>query len=163
MMIRIRTFCPEDAASVNRVTLAAWDQYREVFSDWPRTADFFAKAADLHKEIELLVAEDDEEMLGVVGYVRPRLKREDIFDPAWAIIRMLSVHPLARGRGVGRQLSQACIDRARRDGAQTIGLHTSPVMSIALPMYLRMGFVHFRDIPNRNGLPYAVYTLSLST
>jgi hypothetical protein len=58
--------------------------------------------------------------------------------------------------------SEVC-SRARRDGAQTIGLHTSPVMSIALPMYLRMGFVHFRDIPNRNGLPYAVYTLSLST
>jgi GNAT superfamily N-acetyltransferase len=128
-----------------------------------RTADFFAKAADLHKEIELLVAKDDDEMLGVVGYVRPGLKREDIFDPEWAIIRLLSVHPLARGRGIGRQLAQACIDRARRDGVQTIGLHTSPVMTIALPMYLRMGFVHFRDIPNRNGVPYALYTLRLAS
>jgi ribosomal protein S18 acetylase RimI-like enzyme len=58
-------------------------------------------------------------------------------------------------------LSEACIERARRDGAKVVGLHTSPVMTVALAMYLRLGFVHHRDIPDRNGLPYAVYTLTL--
>lgn len=161
MTVRVRGFRMEDAHAVNRVVLAAWDQYRPVFSNWPQTAEFFAKAADLAEEIELLVAEDDGEVLGVVGYVGPGLKREDTFEPDWAIIRMLSVTPLARGRGIGRQLSQACIDRAHRDGVRTIGLHTSPVMTIALPMYLRLGFTHFRDIADRNGVPYAIYTLNL--
>jgi GNAT superfamily N-acetyltransferase len=159
MRVQVREFRMEDAHAVNRVVLAAWDQYRPVFSNWPQTAEIFA--ADLAEEIELLVAEDDSEVLGVVGYVGPGVRREDIFEPDWAIIRMLSVKPLARGRGIGRQLSQACIDRAHRDGVGTIGLHTSPVMTIALPMYLRMEFAHFRDIPDRNGVPYAIYTLTL--
>jgi GNAT superfamily N-acetyltransferase len=34
------------------------------------------------------------------------------FDPAWPIIRMLVVEPSARGFGVGRRLTEACIDRA---------------------------------------------------
>jgi ribosomal protein S18 acetylase RimI-like enzyme len=76
-------------------------------------------------------------------------------------IRLLSVDPAARERGIGPALSEATIERARRDGASVIALHTSPVMSVALGMYLRMGFIHTRAIPDRNGLPYAIYTLRL--
>lgn len=163
MIVRVRDFQNEDAPAVNRTVLAAWRQYRPVFSDWPQTAEFFAKAADLAEDLALLIAEDEGDVVGVVGYVGPELGREGIFEPSWAMIRMLSVSPRARGRGIGRQLAQACIARARQDGARTIGLHTSPVMTIALPMYLRLGFVHYRDIPDRHGVPYAVYTLSLDT
>lgn len=28
-------------------------------------------------------------------------------------------------------------------------------------LYPRLGFVHYKDIPDRNGPPYAVYTLTL--
>ena len=56
---------------------------------------------------------------------------------------MLVIDPGARGRGLGRLLTEECVRRARRDGAPTVALHTSPIMEVALPMYLRMGFTQF--------------------
>jgi len=161
MTALIREFRPDDTAAVNRVALAAWDQYRGLFSNWARSEAIFANAASLSSKAELLVAEKAGSIVGCVVYVSPGREREDIYDFSWSIIRALSVDPGARGQGIGRQLSEACIERARRDGAKFIALHTSPVMTVALPMYLRLGFVHYRDIPDRNGLPYAVYTLAL--
>ena len=43
-----------------------------------------------------------------------------------------------------------------------IALQTTPIMSVALPMYLRMGFVKLREAPDIYGVPYAVYAKSLS-
>jgi ribosomal protein S18 acetylase RimI-like enzyme len=157
----LREFRSNDSIAVNRVALAAWEQYRGVFANWARNETIFANAASLAAQGDLLVAEKNGTIVGCVVYVSPGRAREDIFDPAWSLIRMLSVDPAARGEGIGRQLSEACIERARRDGAKVVGLHTSPVMTVALPMYLRLGFVHYREIPYRNGLPYAVYTLTL--
>jgi ribosomal protein S18 acetylase RimI-like enzyme len=161
MTVLIREFRSDDAAAVNRVALAAWDQYRGLFSNWARSEAIFANAASLADKAELLVAEKNGSIVGCVVYVSPGREREDIYDSSWSIIRALSVDPGARGQGIGRRLSEACIDRARRDGAKVVGLHTSPVMTVALSLYLRLGFVHYRDIPDRNGLPYAVYTLAL--
>src|ERR1700761_5410383 len=157
----IREFRSEDSAAVNCVALSAWEQYCGVFSDWARSEAIFAHAATLSSSAQLLVAEALGSIIGCVVYVAPWREREEIYDPSWSIIRMLSVGPAARGQGIGRQLSEAWIVRARRDGASVIALHTSPVMTVALTMYLRLGFVHHRDIAHRNGLPYAVYTLGL--
>ena len=74
---------------------------------------------------------------------------------------MLVVDPEFRGKGIGRALSKECIARAKRDGSPIIALHTSPIMTVALPMYLRMGFVKAYDAPPIFGVAYAVYTKSL--
>ena len=61
----------------------------------------------------------------------------------------------------GTALSRECIARAQRDGTPVIALHTSPIMTVALPMYLRMGFVKAYDAPPIFGVAYAVYTKTL--
>jgi ribosomal protein S18 acetylase RimI-like enzyme len=109
-----------------------------------------------------VVAESAGVVVVLVGYVEPIRARDAIFPPDWAIVRMLSVLPAERGRGIGRLLTAACIERARRDRATTIGLHTSPVMRSARALYLRMGFVLQKAIPDRFGVPYAAYALTLS-
>ncbi len=53
------------------------------------------------------------------------------------------------------------VQRARRDGASVIALHTSPAMDVALALYLRMGFKLERRVPDRFGVPNAVYLLRL--
>ena len=100
-------------------------------------------------------------MIGAVGYVPPSAPKAAHFKPEWPIIRMLVVDPGARGLGAGRALTEACIARARRDRAGEIALHTSPIMTVALPMYLRMGFVRVRDAPPLFGVPYAIYVKAL--
>jgi ribosomal protein S18 acetylase RimI-like enzyme len=74
---------------------------------------------------------------------------------------MLVVDPAARGRGVGRALMEECCRRARRDGSRVLALHTSPIMTAALAMYRKMGFVFQRDAPPISGVPSAVYLLGL--
>jgi len=74
---------------------------------------------------------------------------------------MLVVEPAFRGRGIGRALTEECIQRAIRDDASLIALHTSPLMRVALPMYLRMGFTLVNEVPPFRGVPYAIYTRPL--
>ena len=157
-MIELRPFQPADREPVVRVALAAWQQYERAVSDWSRTAALLSSVPDLTGEVELIVATRAAAIVGVVGYVPPGARREAMFPQEWALIRLLSVEPAVRGAGIGRQLTAECVRRARRDGAATIGLHTSPVMASALALYLRMGFVLERQIPDRNGLAYALYT-----
>jgi ribosomal protein S18 acetylase RimI-like enzyme len=111
---------------------------------------------------EIIVAEDAGEVAGAVAYFAPNSgPRPNFFAPEWPIIRMLVVDPAARGQGIGRRLTDECIARAGRDGAAEIALHTSPAMEVALAMYLRMGFRLEREVPDRFGVPYAVYLKAL--
>ena len=104
---------------------------------------------------------DSDKFAGAVAYFGPNSQKAAFFDQRWPIIRMLVVDPAFRGKGIGRALSDACIARAKRDGSPIIALHTSPIMSVALPMYLKMGFVKAYDAPPIFGVAYAVYTKAL--
>ena len=156
--IVIRDYAATDRAAVNYVASSAWNQYAAIFEDWDGLAEIVTGTASLSENADLIVAE----RAGVVvGYVGPNRPREAGFPDDWAIVRMLSVLPTDRGRGIGRLLTQACVDRARRDGVATVGLHTSPVMRSALDLYLSMGFAFRSPIPDRRGAPYALYTLDV--
>jgi ribosomal protein S18 acetylase RimI-like enzyme len=162
MNIHIRSFRPADADAVNLIAVAAYQQYQNVFIDWRESAVFFAETARLAGEVDLLVAEGaGNEILGSVGYVAPGRSREDMFEPDWAVIRRISVTPLAQGRGIGRRLTEECIGRARQDGAPVIALQTSTVMKAALAMYFALGFAHHQNTADCHGVPHAVYTLRL--
>lgn len=106
---------------------------------------------------EIVVAEAAGTIVGAVAYVPPNGPKPRYFEKAWAAIRSLAVDPGYRGRGLGRALAGACIDRAVRDGAPVIALHSSAIMTVALPMYARMGFEWHHDAPAVFGVPYAVY------
>jgi GNAT superfamily N-acetyltransferase len=60
--------------------------------------------------------------------------------PGDAMFRFLAVDPSARGRGVGRALFQACLERARAAGRRRMALHTTEWMTTARAMYERAGF-----------------------
>lgn len=70
---------------------------------------------------------------------------------------MLVVDPEHRGFGLGRALTDECIIRARHERAPGIALHTSPIMEVALAMYLKMGFEKYSSAPQIQGVEYAVY------
>lgn len=159
----VRDFSPADADAVNAVALAAFAQYAGVYSDWEALARGVGSMASLAESGRIVVAEDPAGIIvGAVAYVGPNAgPRADFFEPQWPIVRMLVVDPAARGQGIGRRLTQACIDHARRDGAAAIALHTSPAMEAALALYLRMGFRLEKEVPDRFGVPYAVYLKAL--
>jgi GNAT superfamily N-acetyltransferase len=76
---------------------------------------------------------------GIAGSVLLYENAEDYL-PEWWSVRLLAVHPDARGQGIGRLLMEECVRRAREGGAKVLGLHTTDMMAVAQAMYGRMGF-----------------------
>ena len=164
--IRLRDYQSSDAENLNRIAVSAFDQVQDHYSDWPAMRAGLSKTSDLGVSGEVIIAELQtaelqNKIAGAVAYFGPNSQKAAFFDQRWPIIRMLVVDPAFRGKGIGRALSEACIARAKRDGAPLIALHTSPIMTVALPMYLKMGFVKACDAPPIFGVAYAVYTKAL--
>lgn len=61
-------------------------------------------------------------------------------DATEADIRAFAVAPVAQGRGVGRELLLAAIERARRSGLRRLRLCTLPAMEAAQHLYAANGF-----------------------
>lgn len=157
----IRNYRPSDAEDFNRIAVAAFSQFQSCYENWPAMRAIVSKASALSEAGEVVIAESGGRPAGGVVYVGPNVAKAPYFDPAWPVIRMLVVDPVCRGKGIGRALTDECLTRARRDRAPIIALHTSPIMTVALPMYLKMGFEKVRDAPPLFGVPYAVYTKAL--
>lgn len=161
MSIKLRDFKLSDSSVVNAVAVAAFEQFRDLYSDWSTFVHRISGMASLSETGEIIVAEVDKDVIGAVAYVGPDREKALFFEPHWPIMRMLVVSPKARGIGAGRALADACIARAYRDKATIFALHTSPIMSVALPMYGRMGFRFLREAPPISGVPYGVYVKEL--
>jgi ribosomal protein S18 acetylase RimI-like enzyme len=104
-------------------------------------------------ESEVLVAVDGDTVLGAVAFVPPGSAFGEITEAAdEAVFRMLAVSPAAQGRGIGRALVEACLDRARARGAATMRLSTQPEMTAAHRIYEQLGFTR---TPERDWSPVA--------
>ena len=92
----------------------------------------------------IFIAEDDDgAAIGCVGL-------KAMSDGGFEVIKM-TVSEAARGTGLGRDLMQACIERAAAAGAPRLYLETNSALAPALGLYRAMGFV---DLP-RQDTPYA--------
>jgi GNAT superfamily N-acetyltransferase len=159
--IKIRDYENSDAEDLNRIAVSAFGQFRDQYRDWPAMLAGLSKTSDLSATGEVIVVEFQNQFAGAVAYFGPNIQKAPFFDQSWPVIRMLVVDPAFRGKGLGRALSAECIARAKRDRSPIIALHTSPIMTAALPMYLKMGFVKAYDAPPIFGVAYAVYTKAL--
>ncbi len=66
-------------------------------------------------------------------------------------IRLLAVTPAARARGIGKRLTQFCIERARELGRGKVILHSTRAMQTAWAMYERQGFERSPALDFRQG------------
>jgi len=66
-----------------------------------------------------------------------------------------------RGRGIGRRLTQAAIDKARALGADTLVLATSKLLPAANHLYQSMGF-QYADLSVIGPLPYKRETVVMA-
>ena len=80
----------------------------------------------------IFVATCDDEIAGVCALMKtgPRLFQ----------LAKMAVSPAIRGRGIGRQLAHAAIDRARAEGAFAVELFTNTVLTPAMGLYVSLGF-----------------------
>jgi GNAT superfamily N-acetyltransferase len=74
----------------------------------------------------LLVAELHGQLVGTATYVRGPGPLEETSDPEAGSIRMVGVHPDARGQGVAQALVEACIAEARNARRKRFGSAPGP-------------------------------------
>ena len=108
-----------------------------------------------------LVMRDHGAIVGSVGYCPAGKGNPEIFPPEWAGVLLLAVAPTHRGCGIARTLVSACIQCARNDAAQAIGLFTNELMIAARQLYESLGFRQESESPLRFGLRYWRYKLQL--
>lgn len=83
---------------------------------------------------DVLIVRDGREIVGCAAVVR---SSAEVFE-----LSKMAVTPAARGRGIGRQLIQAAIARARQLGATTLFLGSNTKLANAVHLYENVGFQH---------------------
>lgn len=118
------------------------------------------------ESVELLVAKKEDEIVGAVVYVGDMKDYSSggtaTLEKNAAGFRLLAVSPKARGLGVGKQLSLACIERAKSENREQMVIHTTESMKIAWGMYEKIGFKRSKDLDfKQSGLPVFGFRLGL--
>jgi putative acetyltransferase len=138
--VTLRPIAPSDAAALANVirgTLsefgaakpgtayydASTDHLPELFAATPRSAYF--------------VAERGGEVLGGGGIFPTAGLPADTVE-----LVKLYLLPAARGLGVGKALTQRCLDAARAAGYARVYLETTEELTQAIPLYERLGFAY---------------------
>jgi len=76
--------------------------------------------------------------------------------------RLLAVDPLARGQGLGKLLTNECINRARNKNLSQVIIHTTKAMQQAWKMYESLGFKRSEDLDFlQQGFPVFGFRLKL--
>ncbi len=144
--LHIRDAIDADRDAILSVTLAAFEQYAAIMGEnWKYYRENIVETLADAKPAEQIVAETEEGIAGAVLLYPAETERDGVEEtsdaPDGPQIRLLAVAPTARGRGIGAALARECVRRARQSGAAALSLHTTDMMSVAMRMYERMGFV----------------------
>lgn len=169
--LTIRDVRPEECAALGQLLVDVYARL-DGFPSPQEQPRYYAMLADIgdftsRKDARVLVAVDAEgTLLGGVVYFGDMTQygsggtATSITDAAG--MRLLGVSPAARGRGVGRRLTEACVAVARSQGHARMVLHTTEAMRLAWGMYERLGFQRAHDLDFMQGtLPVFGFSLAL--
>jgi len=140
----IRLACGHELEHIAVLFGPALERYRGHGGDW-LLDEYIAELVDVRSRCdtaETYVAVDDQRVLGSVAFYRDVvLEGWSNLPSGWAGFRALVVDPAVHGAGIGRALVEHCIARARMIGAPALGIHTVSLLTDAVRLYERVGFV----------------------
>jgi ribosomal protein S18 acetylase RimI-like enzyme len=146
--IEVRPVLPSEHDEAGYVTALAYREFvRPGDHDWEEYLGHIADVEGRARSTTVLVAVRDGAILGSATVeLDGRIDDDDPpLHPEEAHIRMLGVHPEARGQGIARALILACFGVAREAGRTYVTLHTTKRMKAAQAMYEAMGFERLED------------------
>jgi ribosomal protein S18 acetylase RimI-like enzyme len=144
----IRPIRTDECEALGDLTVAA---YHAIPAEMPLQDVYDLQLRDVARRARtscvLVAASPAGQLLGGVTFVSgPDDPYSEELRQDEAGIRMLAVDPACQGRGIGRALTEACLERARAAGRARLVLHTAAVMPAAIHLYERMGFVRLPDL-----------------
>jgi ribosomal protein S18 acetylase RimI-like enzyme len=140
----VRDAGPGDFDAIRSVASAANEEFRPPMGDTLFEA-YLANVLDVALRARhgaVLVAVSGADVVGTITVYRD-INEEGMpvsFPAGTAGIRATAVSPNVRGQGIGTDLVDAAIARARSLGARTVALHTAACMEAAMRLYERHGF-----------------------
>lgn len=155
-----------DFAALKKLGIRSWSQFKPQLTkdNWDKLCD------NLHNDgtyLELLgkasciVCEEETGLLIGMAYLVPSGNPTDVFDESWCYISFVTVHPDFRGKGIGRLLTVKCIELARENKETVIALHSSELMVQARHIYESLGFKRLRELDQRLGMRYWLYSMNI--
>jgi len=155
----------DDVAQLRKLALIAYGQFQPVLTEdnWSKLeAQLTAEAlfSGLLKTSRCFICEYENEIIGM-AFLVPKGNPTEIFEDGWSYIRMVGVHPDFAGQGIGKELTQRCINFAKGSGEKVVALHTSEYMNAARHIYGSLGFNQTKELEPRYGKRYWLYQLEL--
>lgn len=153
--------------ALRRLLVDSYHQYQHSYREpaaWQEYLATIKASVDNPAVAKILVAKSDSQILGTLqlfessekAYQKPDLQ---IYSP---IIRLLAVHPKARGHGIAQELLKAAAHYAKSIGASELYLHSSDIMQKAIRLYEWTGFKRDRTKEfKKNDLWVKCYRLDL--
>ena len=158
----IRPVRPDEYGPLGELTVASYHSVRHR-EDYDRQLRDVARRAET--SCVLVAVGLEGELLGGVTYVGgPDDPYSEELAEGDAGMRMLAVAPARQGQGIGRALTQACLERARADGRCRFILHTGEWMPAARHLYESLRFERVRaiDFSPAPGIDLIGYALDLT-
>lgn len=164
MTIEVREARADEHARAGAVTA---DAYREFLaagsSGWSDYLEEIADVGGRATRTTIVIALTEGRIVGSATLeLGERTDQEHgVLEPHEAHIRMLGVHPDARGSGVGRALMAGCEERATAAGKTLMTLNTVERMVAAQRMYEALGYHREEDRVFPDGFTLLSYSKRL--
>ena len=144
----IRTILPDDNKALAKIIR---DTLKEFNANKPNTVYYDDRTDHLFEEFKVAdsiyyVAEVKGEIVGGAG-IYPT---ENLPAGTCELVK-LYLSPAARGKGIGKVLMEKCISAAKQLGYKKIYLETMPELTIAIPMYEKLGFTYLSAAQGNSG------------
>ncbi|MCD8511944.1 MAG: GNAT family N-acetyltransferase [Bacillus sp. (in: Bacteria)] len=164
----IRDAKKDEVGLIREQRVAAYGEHAEKIPEghWEALRKAITSDADLQPGVELIVAEDGENVVGSVALFPAQSDAYEgyVEEMDYPEIRLLAVSPEARGKGVAVKLVEECIRRTREKGYGGIGLHTADFMEAAMKLYKSLGFERMPEYdfePENDGIIVKAFRLKL--
>ncbi len=154
-----------DLEQIKKLTWLAYSQFENVLAEenvqgWKNNLNDDNTYLSLLQTSTCFVCENENKIIGS-AFLIPHGNPFKWFDANCAYIRLVAVHPDFEGNGIGKKLTQLCIDRAKEMNEKVIALHTSEFQHAARHIYESLGFAKIKDLDLMFGKQYYLYTLQL--
>ncbi len=169
-LLKIREMKLEEIETVRHLRLKSYKEYEQFVSKehWEVLKNTLFSDNDLKNNAKIYVTELDGQIVGSVVLFPPSIQAYDWSETVQEFpeVRMLSVDPEIRGKGIGKALVEYCIEVSKEENSAQIGLHTASFMNKASSLYESMGFERIPELdlePMNDGIIVKAYIMNLNS
>jgi ribosomal protein S18 acetylase RimI-like enzyme len=157
-----------NSSDLNKLKALGTESYSEfskvlTLANWNKMNSFLENDENLTNLIKIstvFVCEKESDIIGMI-YLIPSGNPTELFKENWSYIRFLGVNTKFRGNGIGKKLTDLCMEYAKETNEKYVALHTSEFMDSARTIYEKRGFRKTKEIEYL-GKKYWIYLYELN-